>query len=143
MVRARREALWESWRLRGECATPRPGWHRQALCARADVEFAASAAYDCLDLCNRCPVRLDCLADAITEEAQTPVRHRTGIRGGLPASHRTTPADVAYNTAECDTRSGYNKHRRNGEEACDPCKAAHARHEQDQRRRRRLERSAA
>ena len=33
------------------------------------------------------------------------------------------------------TRSGYMAHRRNGTEACAPCKAAHAKYQRDYRRR--------
>ena len=36
------------------------------------------------------------------------------------------------------TRSGYMAHRRNGTEACAPCKAAHAKYQRDYTRRRRL-----
>lgn len=33
---------------------------------------------------------------------------------------------MAKKVAKCGTRSGYNKHHRNGEEACELCKTAHA-----------------
>lgn len=36
-------------------------------------------------------------------------------------SNRASPTP-----AVCGTTSGYKKHRRNGEEACDPCKLGHA-----------------
>jgi len=35
---------------------------------------------------------------------------------------------MAKKVAKCGTRSGYNKHRKNGEEACELCKTAHAKY---------------
>jgi hypothetical protein len=118
MRRARREALWESWRLRGEIAQPRPGWHRQVACSGTEA---------CLEACESCPVRLDCLAAAIAEEAYTPIAYRHGWRG-IPATYRTTPQVMRLETvAICGTDSGYFRHLRTTKtEPCDACRAAHA-----------------
>jgi hypothetical protein len=117
MVRARREAVWESWRLRGEIATPRAGWHRWADCAGLELDPPP---------CETCPVRLDCLAAAIDEEQFTPINYRHGWRGGVPAHHRVTPQVMRVGAAVCGTDSGYRKHRDRGEVACAECKFAHA-----------------
>lgn len=37
-------------------------------------------------ICQGCPVRLDCLADALEVEARLP--YRSGVRGGLTAGER-------------------------------------------------------
>lgn len=39
--------------------------------------------------------------------------------------------------ASCGTRSGYNRHRCNGEDPCDPCREAENRYQRERQRRRR------
>lgn len=64
-----------------------PEWHRQAECAGEPIETffiprggSTKRAYE---LCGRCPVRAECLADAL---ADPELDH--GIRGGYSADAR-------------------------------------------------------
>jgi len=126
IVHAKREAVWESWRLRAEIHQPAPGWHRSALCATAPhIEFNGRAATEtALALCEQCDARLDCLAATIHEERHTGIKLRRGVRGGLPATARVTPH--VREQPKCGTDAGYSAHWRNGEDACPACKEAHA-----------------
>lgn len=76
------------------------------------------------ELCAGCPVRDDCLDDVMTTE----VEPRFGFRAGMTATARTREARRrGWNKrAQCGTDSGYFRHRRAGEPACDECLAAHA-----------------
>jgi WhiB family redox-sensing transcriptional regulator len=81
-------------------------------------------------LCDGCPVKDDCLADAMRYEAGLGKGSREGIYGG------TTPAEryalevkkrgrkprrpVAHGTD-----AGYKQHQRRDEVACSPCVTAH------------------
>lgn len=61
-------------------------WHDFALCAETDPEIfhpeRGNMGLDAISICDRCPVRTDCLEDALEHWEQT------GIRGGLPANAR-------------------------------------------------------
>lgn len=70
-------------------------------------------------VCRRCDVQAECLAYAINEH------ENDGVWGGLAPRERTK---VKPPTAHhlCGTSSGYRRHRRDVERACDPCLAAWA-----------------
>jgi WhiB family redox-sensing transcriptional regulator len=65
-------------------------WRRRAVCKGAPLEwFFGSGDYEyrrAMRLCDRCPVRVECLDAAVLEEDDVPMRFITGVRGG------TTPA---------------------------------------------------
>lgn len=76
-------------------------------------------------MCAFCPVKTPCLEYAVVENVRgvwggTSERQRRAIRRerGLMVRGRRV--------AECGTNAGYASHGRDGEEACDECKAAHA-----------------
>jgi len=64
-------------------------WVRDAECRGVPVNlfFTAATEDEALDYCKRCPVRRQCLADALIEEASAPVG-RWGVRGGKMAKER-------------------------------------------------------
>lgn len=69
-------------------------WYRAAACNGMDLnDFFPDrhdrfAVADAKALCRACPVRLDCLDDALTEENGRNVNGRFGIRGGYDATER-------------------------------------------------------
>jgi hypothetical protein len=80
-------------------------------------------------VCAGCPVRDECLTDAL--EWEVPSR-RFGIRGGFtPAERERLGSPLAgrrrQSLARCGTDAGYYRHLRTlGEPACGACKEAHA-----------------
>ncbi|QMP84098.1 WhiB family transcriptional regulator [Streptomyces phage Alderaan] len=74
--------------------TLNPSWHRGAACAGVNVDAFFPAATDAagrreaLALCRTCPVREECLAEAMAEEGGRGKTGRFGIRGGKTASAR-------------------------------------------------------
>lgn len=81
------------WRLQAECARPEYEDQRDIWFAHttqtADVEQAKRI---CKTLC---PVRQECLADAIREEGGKTTESRHGIRGGLQGAGRRRLYDKA------------------------------------------------
>ncbi len=75
-------------------ATETP-WHIRAACLGQDIgvffiERANSDRYKAaVRICRTCPVRGDCLNDALTRERDLDVRHRYGVFGGLTPRQRT------------------------------------------------------
>jgi hypothetical protein len=123
-------------------------WQRHAACATADPDlFLAETGHalrEARAVCTACPVTAACLTAALAEERGTPAAGRAGIRGGLTPEQRaelagpatepcpeapaaeTRPRKRAAGPVVCGTRGGYQKHRRNGEQACDLCRYANA-----------------
>ncbi len=70
-----------------------PDWHEQAACRDADPELffpePSSAAYTettaAKQVCARCPVRIECLADVTAWERPG---HRYGVAGGRTVNER-------------------------------------------------------
>ncbi|WEH40759.1 WhiB family transcriptional regulator [Streptomyces sp. AM 2-1-1] len=62
-------------------------WFPEGRTADANAARAEAKA-----ICLSCPIREDCLADALAEEAGTGASTRQGIRGGLTAKQRYTLA---------------------------------------------------
>jgi hypothetical protein len=73
MVRRRREALQVSWMLRFAMGGPREGWYEEAAC-RGGVAT--------VEVCEQCPVRVDCGRDAASFEVAD-ARFLWGVRGGF------------------------------------------------------------
>lgn len=124
--------------LRGLTGTARPGWEHRAACAGLARDVTAAD-------CTGCPVRLDCLRDAVELERTDPREGITTVRGGITPAARIRLYQHARRVglldpvrrprAECNTPAGYRAHRRDGEDACPDCKAANARHAADLRHR--------
>ncbi|NML50567.1 WhiB family transcriptional regulator [Streptomyces sp. R302] len=71
-----------------------PRWHQGAACAGINVDAFFPAATDAagrreaLAICRPCPVREECLAEAMAEEGGRGKTGRFGIRGGKTPSAR-------------------------------------------------------
>lgn len=79
--------------------SPRPEWHHYAACAdqfdssgNEDPWFPNARDKEAVDaarrICDGCPVRDDCLLDALMAEAAAARSDRYGIRGGLTGPQR-------------------------------------------------------
>lgn len=128
-------------------------WREQAACRGHDVALFYPKASrperePTIDgraalLCASCPVRGECLADAIEHGEQ-------GTWGGLTARQRRDLERTGQigqgggpkATHGCGTHAGYVRHRKHGEDACDECKAAHSAYRVQRKRARRQEEAA-
>jgi len=99
-------------------------WHPEGTGAPARASQRIA-----LDICNGtsdrpgCPVKAQCLADALQDE------EHYGIRGGLTAPQRTRLKNGQQTTrplSPCGTRSAYQRHLRNSEPLDQPCIEAEA-----------------
>lgn len=80
-------------------------------------DFASARA-----LCEACPVRAECLAEALATPGQ-----QWGFRGGLTQDERRLLVrGRVLPPINHGTTGGYRAHLRRGESACDRCGAAHA-----------------
>lgn len=70
---------------------PAGHWADRARCRNRLAEFEASEDV-ARAMCGACPVRVQCLAEALGEEGQDTAAYREGIRGGLDPRER---ADLA------------------------------------------------
>lgn len=106
-------------------------WMRDAPCRGATAAFfaergpaAARLVKQAKKVCAGCPVSDQCLEYALEN------REPCGVWGGLtPVQRRKlasghTRAPVAI--PPCGSNRAYNSHLKRGEEACRPCKDAHA-----------------
>jgi hypothetical protein len=114
-----------------------PEWRSRAACrGRVDLDFidprTSAEAAECRALCAGCPVRAQCLAEALgTGEAW-------GIWGGLDADEREPLAEQQGHPAPAvkpahGTNPRYAKHGCR----CDACRQAHTAYERARRERRR------
>lgn len=121
-------------------------WRAAAACAGLDLSMfyteRTGTARAALAVCAACPVRAECLADALDAERQVSIQEIFGVRGGMSAIGRRKllgaerTRAIRARVALCGTDSGYYRHRRERESPCDACKAAHAAAYVDRRRRR-------
>lgn len=106
------------------------GWLDHAACRGEDVDLffpstgadGQHAAREAKRICARCPVRDECLADAVGN------RELWGIRGGLSAHERRNMhrgVKLQSPRSVCGTPAGYQRHVRAQEPACESCKTAH------------------
>ena len=90
--RLRAEALQVSWELRylaQEASAPLPaGWREAAACSRYGWEWFNLDARLAVPICERCPVRLECLRDARRAEDEIAAHHVSHVAGGLTAPVR-------------------------------------------------------
>ena len=104
-------------------------WRDLAACAgRTDLEWFPHRhvrSPKALEVCSDCPVREDCLADALEDGVD-----QHGIRGGLTELQRLGmigPLRRRPRQALCGTDSGYYRHvRQTFTEPCEACRQAHA-----------------
>lgn len=87
MRRRRREALYESLLLRAFTWRPRVDWQRRAGCAGCPAEWWFTETERGREICVSCPVRMDCVANAVQRELSLPDMDIDGFFG-VPASVR-------------------------------------------------------
>lgn len=115
-------------------------WQDSAACIGADTAIFFPESGDPVGpakaLCRACPVREQCLADAL-ERGEV-----HGVWGGLSAKERRKyrrqhgllrkpggqPQPISHGT-----NGGYHTHRRRGQQPCDACSQAHIRYQQARR----------
>lgn len=109
-------------------------WTERGACVgRTDIDFvptypgAVTAAWRANTaaakaLCASCPVRADCLADALAHWGTA------GIWGGTTELEREKMERARLHppVALCGTNAGYYRHQRMADEPCAECRAAHA-----------------
>ncbi len=135
---SRRRARIEAMLFRVSYWVARDGWADDAACT--GMPTRPWYVYDprAREICEGCPVRLDCLTATLHREVYSdpstifgyvavPARFR---RRFIAHVHATIGEPVTVKQrarkAVCGTDSGYYRHRRNAEDPCDPCKAGHA-----------------
>ena len=106
------------WRDDAACKdSPTPDlWHPVGADATMTREKRAQIAL-AKEVCAGCPVIQQCGALAIADAALT------GVWGGMTDGERSRLR--SGNLRPCGTDAAYRRHRKRGEAACDPCKAAH------------------
>lgn len=119
-------------------------WRARAACAGQvpDVWFLPETEKEAIRICHGCPVRAECLADALTHEGAAETG-RYGIRGGLTPVQRSGRSQAKKTRdgvpvpPDCDTptRHGARRHRANCEPACAGCLACEREYLQAQRAR--------
>ena len=115
-------------------------WQDSAACIGADTAIFFPESGDPVGpakaICRACPVREQCLADAL-ERGEV-----HGVWGGLSAKERRKyrrqhgllrkpggqPQPINHGT-----NGGYHAHRRRGQQPCDACSQAHIRYQQARR----------
>lgn len=116
----------------------RQSWASRGLCQGYDLDVffteSKSGMKRAKQICAGCPVRPECLAEALRAENDS----RFGVSGGLTASERSRlvksraepaepegpPTRSGRPAAKCGTRSGYTRHTREKTVICDPCRQA-------------------
>lgn len=117
--------------------TPAPSWRDRAACRADDPDlyFDERTPAGALS-CGVCPVRAQCLAEAMEWEGNAGPGDRHGIYGGLTSKARARLAGTrgvkprrhsgGRPLAPCGTESAYNRHVRRDEPIDDRCRQAHA-----------------
>jgi WhiB family redox-sensing transcriptional regulator len=105
LARLDAEAASEEAALAGSIAmlaAARPAWQRMAACSAAGVDFTSRSKIEqaaALQICGRCPVRLECLAWSLD------VGDRVAVLGGMTAAARrrlVAAHQVASSTEDSD-----------------------------------------
>ncbi|ELP64101.1 transcription factor WhiB [Streptomyces turgidiscabies Car8] len=123
-------------------------WELRAACRAADPDtfFSSKSIGLARQLCQGCPVRMECLESALVREDGVAKAFRTGLVAGLtgaqrwaigkqrevaakagakPAKKKPRPKSTRrWNLAPCGTRAAYQRHVRKGEPVDDACRAA-------------------
>lgn len=103
-------------------------WANRAACRGYDLDAFFTDSKGGIErvkrICRPCPVRKQCLAEALRAEYGS----RYGIYGGLTPDERTELVDGPRTTgrkpAQCGTRSAYQRHVKKGEPIDASCRAA-------------------
>lgn len=130
MTLRRRRARYEALLLRADLHEPRPGWTAEAWCRGSNTARWFSTDPVAPDkVCRCCPVRLDCLVDALRFEAKD-LNTVHGMRA-VPATERRRwfaagGSGMARRPIQHGTDAGYAAHLRRGEpfDNCG-CREAH------------------
>lgn len=91
-------------------------WDNYARCRHADINLfytnTPTARKEAIAMCNKCHVRAECLADALSQNAETDF----GVRGGTTARQRRMmrrqERKMAYTPVAIEWDSGSGKYRR-------------------------------
>lgn len=113
-------------------------WRDQSACKGKPLEWFFFKNLDTervypqvADLCAKCPVRLDCLRDALeTRSTGIWAGTTTADRRGVGRNHR----QLKRSLVECGTYAGYQKHLRDRTAPCYDCKTARNAYVTQQRR---------
>jgi len=119
-------------------------WRDLAACRGMDINLFFSERGDWHSVqaakaaCAACPVREQCLAEAIEEDEHS----GHGIRGGVGPKVRQKMRAAAggrkgWTPITHGTDHGYKLHKRRGSEACEACRQAHARYTAEYKARKR------
>jgi Transcription factor WhiB len=122
--------LDRSWRLHAACRGLAADYRRTGRHMFFPDQGDTEGAQRAKQVCAGCPVKHECLEWGLYDIGYK----EAGIVGGTTAKERSRirklrRAKVTRQrkaTAECGTDSGYYRHHRFGEPACDACTAAHA-----------------
>lgn len=68
--------------------TDRRAWIDRAACRNLAPAFDHNGCEDTIRVCQSCPVREQCLAEAMADEGRTRGIDRDGLRGGLNPEQR-------------------------------------------------------
>ena len=114
--------LRDEWTTRGRCVGVDPNVFFP------DEASGQAWSAEAKRICKGCEVRTDCLEAALR-------RGEVGVWGGLTDQERqelrierglAVAPKGPRQLQPCGTHGAYQRHRKNGEEPCDPCKAANA-----------------
>lgn len=113
-------------------STDPDSWRTEAACLGMDTEtfypYGTESPMPAKRVCRTCPVRRECLLDALAEPATIDL----GIRGGLTeAERRQLRRQRGERVAGCGTLGGFHAHYRRNEPACEPCAEARRAHVRD------------
>lgn len=112
----------------------RDAWALRAACRRSDKEtfFNERHLATAKAVCQGCPVREECLAEALAVEGSASKDWRFGIYGGLSSEERAdlaggtkAPSNLGRPIAPCGTNSAYHRHVRKREPIDAACRRAH------------------
>ena len=120
VTRLRAKTYEESLALRVHAGyTPPAKWQRRMACTGLQDHPRPEL------LCNDCPVRLACLTNVMHVEQHLDSGYIVG-HAAVRAEVRLTLRLPRPRRSKCGTSGGYQAHLRDGEDACDGCKEAHA-----------------
>lgn len=115
-------------------------WAKEGACVGMDPDLffphVGLVRREAREACARCPVREECLQHALVNHETFGLWGGTSDRQRVKIGYAPRPRLTAT-SSPCGTDSGYRRHHRDGEPACDACRAAHtaANRERAERRR--------
>lgn len=138
--------------------TPIGDWATRAACAghdEPDLWYGPSTA-EAIAICGECPVRAECLADALTLprymdhgiHGGTTADTRAAIRRGQITAEQALAASDEHRPAaptqwkDCGTYNAFHRHRYHGERPCEDCRRAAREYNREYHLRRKARREA-